>query len=201
MRKLFWAIAALGIVLQNSPLPALPADHPEPGGGARSPQGEDVAKAYFTDVTLLNQYGEEMRLYSDLIDGKVVVISSFFTSCTGVCPLLNGKLLEISKSQKDRLGHDLILISISVDPETDTVPRLKEYAGRYGDPDGWYFLSGKKENVEAALSKLGLYVDAREAHQNIFLVGNARTGLWKKAFGLAAGEDLVRIVEEVANDG
>lgn len=166
-----------------------------------SREAMEVAKNYFSDVILVNQDGEEMRLYSDLIQGKVVVINSFFTTCTGVCPIMIKKFTEIANALGDRVGKDVHLISISVDPETDTVPRLKEYAERINAPAGWYFLGGPKKNVDQALTKLGQIVSARENHKNIFIIGNARTGLWKKAFGLAPGEEILRIVEEVVNDG
>lgn len=163
-------------------------------------QAGSPAAKYFTDVVLINQDGQPMRLYSDLIRGKTVVIIPFFTSCTGVCPVMNRNLESIQERIGDRLGKDIYLISISVDPLTDTPPRLKEYAKRFHARPGWHFLTGKKENVDFALSKLGQYVQAREDHSNIMIVGNDRTGLWKKAFSLAKTEELVKVVEGVAND-
>jgi len=47
---------------------------------------------------------------------------------------------------------------------------------------------------------LGQFVDSKESHLNIFIIGNERTGLWKKAFGLAKSEELVKIVDSVIND-
>src|SRR5262245_50280524 len=43
------------------------------------------AHKYFTDVVLVNQNGEQMRLYSDLLKDKVVIINSFFATCQGTC--------------------------------------------------------------------------------------------------------------------
>jgi len=160
----------------------------------------DLARDYFSDVVLLNQDGERMRFYSDLIEDKVVVISSFFTTCTSVCPALNGKLVKVQQALGDQLGRDVHMISISVDPETDTVPKLKEYATRYGAREGWYFLSGATANVEYALGRLGQLVDDPDDHSTVFLVGNARTGLWKKVFGLADGAEIIRLVQEVVDD-
>ena len=160
----------------------------------------DPARDYFSDVVLLNQDGEQMRFYSDLIEDKVVVISSFFTTCTSVCPALNGKLVRVQQALGDKLGHDVHMISISVDPETDTVPKLKEYATRFGARQGWYFLSGATANVEYALGKLGQLVDDPDNHSTVLLVGNARTGLWKKVFGLADGAEIIRLVQEVVDD-
>jgi len=65
---------------------------------------------------------------------------------------------------------------------------------------GWYFLTGDKQNVDFALNKLGQFVSDKQDHLNIFIVGNERTGLWKKAFGLARSDEIVKVVESVLND-
>jgi protein SCO1/2 len=160
----------------------------------------NAARNYFTDVQLVNQDGDTMRLYSDLISGKVVIINSFFASCAGSCPLMAGNFARIQEHLGDRLGKDVCLISISVDPLVDTPAKLKEYAGRYHARHGWYFLTGKKANVDFALQKLGQFVEDKSDHLNVIIIGNERTGLWKKAFGLAKPDDLIPIVDSVLND-
>jgi cytochrome oxidase Cu insertion factor (SCO1/SenC/PrrC family) len=165
-----------------------------------SAQPDSPAHRYFTDVTLVNQNGEPMRLYSDLLKGRVVVINAFFASCQGTCPVMAATLVKIQNWLGDRLGKDVFLISISVDPETDTPAKLKEYAERFNGKPGWYLLTGTKENVELALHKLGQYVERREDHLNLMIIGNEPTGLWKKAFGLAKPEEIIRIVADVLND-
>ena len=173
-----------------------------PPGAAQEPDARNNAGAhnYFTDVQLVNQNGDTMRLYSDLIEGKIVIINSFFASCNGSCPVMAGAFAKIQKHLGDRVGKDVHLISISVDPVNDTPAKLKEYAKRFHARPGWYFLTGKKENVDFALQKLGQYVDDKNAHLNVIIIGNQRTGLWKKAFGLAKPEDLISIVDSVVND-
>lgn len=186
MRKL--ALAAALVLL---PLP-LRAQQPE----ANTPP----AHPYFNDVKLVNQDGREMRFYSDLLKGRTVVIDVLFTGCTGACPVMSGTFAKLQSHLGDRLGKDVVLLSISVDPVNDTPAKLKEYAARFGARPGWHFLTGPRENVEAVLRKLGQWVESRESHQNLFLVGNDRTGLWKKAFGLAKPEEVFTIVDSVAND-
>jgi protein SCO1/2 len=158
------------------------------------------ARKYFTDVELVDQDGRTHRLYSDLLQGKTVVIGAFFTSCTGACPVLVEKLAAIQAWLGDRLGKDVFLLSFTVDPQTDSPARLKQYAERLGARPGWFFLTGKKENVEWALYKLGHYVEQKEAHSNLLVIGNESTGLWKKVFGLARSEDLIRSLDAVLHD-
>jgi protein SCO1 len=158
------------------------------------------ARNYFTDVVLTDQDGKPVRLYSDVLQGKTVVVESFFSTCTGTCPLMNATFAKIQNAVGDRLGKDVFLVSITVDAENDTPAKLKEYAGRMKARPGWMFLTGNKENVKQALHKLGLGVEARENHKNLFIVGNEPKGLWKKVFGLGKPEEIVTIVQDVIND-
>ncbi|HSO76369.1 MAG TPA: SCO family protein, partial [Blastocatellia bacterium] len=63
-----------------------------------------TAHRYFTDVVLVNQDGKQMRFYSDLLKGRVVIINVFFTSCTSVCPPMTRTLERIQEWLGDRLG-------------------------------------------------------------------------------------------------
>ena len=158
------------------------------------------AEKYFSDVELINQDGQKVRFYSDVLKNKVVVINTFFTTCKSICPPMNRNFEKIQDALGDRLGKDAFLVSISVDPETDTPTRLKEYSRRFHARPGWMFLTGKKENVDWAHYKLGQYVETKDEHTSIFIIGNEPKGLWKKAMGLAKAEELIGIVEDVIND-
>src|SRR5688572_334107 len=185
-----------------APQPPKPAD-PHAGHGAHQPpQTEEptAAAKYFSDVELLTQDGQKVKFYSDVLKGKTVVVNAFFTTCTSVCPPMNRSMEKIQEALGPRLGKDVFLVSVSVDPATDTPPRLKEYAQKFHAKPGWIFLTGKKENVDWALYKLGQYVENKDDHKTVIIIGNEATGLWKKAFGMAKPEELIRIVEEVMND-
>ena len=159
-----------------------------------------AAKKYFGDVELLNQKGETVRFYSDLLHDRIVVINTFFTECPGACPAMSANYAAIQESVGDRLGKDVLLISISVDPKIDTPAKLTAYAQRFKARPGWVLLTGSKENVDFILRKLGASVTERTDHSNLFFVGNLRTGLWKKAFGLAKPDELVKVVQSVVDD-
>jgi protein SCO1 len=166
-----------------------PSADTEPGG-----------KKYFTDVLLVNQNGEKMRFYSDLLQGKVVVINSFFATCTGSCLPLTRNLEKLQKALGPHMGEDVFFLSISVDPAVDTPASLKAYAKKLNAGPGWYFLTGDKANVDFVLKRIGQFVDNKTDHLNIFIIANERTGLWKKAFGLAPDTELMKVVESVLYD-
>jgi protein SCO1/2 len=171
---------------------------PEPGSAFHP--GSELAQQYFTDVRLTNQDGKQLRFYSDLLQNRVVVISAFFSSCTGVCKVTMPLLKSLQEKFADRAGRKLNLISISVDPETDTPAALHKYAASLGAKPGWDFLTGDRQSVELALQKVGFATDAKEGHTNIFIVGNESTGLWKKVLGIGSPDEIAAAVESVLED-
>jgi len=176
---------------------APPAAAPEAAPPEAAPS---QAAQYFTDVELINQDGEPMRFYTDLLAGKAVVINTIFTTCTGICPVMSKTFSRFQEHLGERLGRDVHLISISVDPEHDTPERLKAFGARFGAKPGWYLLTGRPENVAFALGRLGQQTADPENHQALIFMGNEPTGLWKKTFGLAPAEDLVALLDSVLAD-
>ena len=198
---MFAATASAQTTKQPAPPPASEMQGPHAGHqhGAQQ-EAPSAEQKYFSDVELLDQDGRKLRFYSDVLKGKTVVINAFFTTCTSVCPPMNRNMEKIQEALGERVGKDVFLVSISVDPVTDTPTRLKEYSKKFHAGPGWTFLTGKKENVDWALYKVGQYVEDKQEHTTIIIVGNEATGLWKKAFGMAKPAELLQIVESVAND-
>ena len=192
---LILALAGFANAQEPAPKPATPDTTQTPAAKISS-----SAEKYFTDVMLVNQDGEKMRFYSDLLQGHTVIINSFFATCQGSCLPITRNLEKVQEALGDRLGKDARIISISVDPEVDTPAELKAFGKKFHARPGWYFVTGPKENVEFVLKKIGQFVTDKQDHYNIVIIGNERTGLWKKAFGLAKSEALVEVVESVLND-
>ena len=191
------ALALAGVGVAQEPATPKPAQNPAPSAAQSAASN---AEKYFTDVMLVNQDGEKMRFYSDLLQGKTVIINSFFATCQGSCLPITRNLEKVQEALGDRLGKDARIISISVDPTVDTPAELKAFGKKFHARPGWYFLTGSKENVEFVLKKIGQFVPDKQDHYNIVIIGNERTGLWKKAFGLAKSEALIEVVESVLND-
>jgi protein SCO1/2 len=150
---------------------------------------QSAGEKYFTNTELIDQRGRKLRFYDDVLKGKVIVINAFHTTCKSTIPVVNGNLKKIGDAFPTDLGKSLFLVSITVDAETDTLSAMDAYAKQVQAKPGWLFLTGTKDNVDAVLKKLGLYVEEIESHSTVLLIGNEATGLWKKAFGLAKSED------------
>ncbi|HEV8713580.1 MAG TPA: SCO family protein [Candidatus Binatia bacterium] len=98
------------------------------------------------DFTLIDQDENPVQLSS--LRGKVVLLDFIYTSCPGPCPLLSRKFSQFQKTLGERVGKEIVLLSITVDPQHDTPAVLKEYARRYqADTTGWKFLTGSTQAI------------------------------------------------------
>jgi len=162
--------------------------------------GDSPAAKYFSDVVLTDQNGKPVRFYSDLLKGKVVVVNSFFATCKDSCPVMAALLSKLQDEFGDRFGKQVFFVSITVDPEQDTPAKLKEYAERFKAKPGWSFVTGKKENVNWALYRMGHYVEQPADHLTIFMVGNESTGLWRKVNSAASAAEVYGLIDKTARD-
>jgi protein SCO1/2 len=97
-----------------------------------------------------NQYNEPFTL--DSIKNKIVISEFFFTTCRSICPVMNRNMEKVYK--KFSSFPDVLILSHTVDPETDSVPVLKAYADLHGVHDRrWIFLTGKKSELYEAARK------------------------------------------------
>lgn len=81
--------------------------------------------------------------------GKVSVVEYFFTTCKGICPKMNANMQKVY--QEFRNEPDFRILSHTVDPETDSVPRMKRYADSLGaNVNAWWFLTGSKDSLYSA---------------------------------------------------
>ena len=157
----------------------------------RSKTPAEAAAAYFPNLELVTQDNKTVRFFDDLLRGKTVMINFAFTTCAGVCPPMTANLAKVQAYLADRVGKEINMITISVDPLADTPQEWKKYADKFKVKPGWYFLTGKKENVDAVLTKLGGYVEDKLKHSAVLLVGNLETGEWVKMFSMSDIADAV----------
>jgi protein SCO1/2 len=156
------------------------------------------AEVKLLDLELLDQDGRKVRFRSDVIGEKITVIDSFFTTCGLICPILSAIYADLQDRLGDRLGKEVALVSISVDPNTDIPPRLKEFAGKWEAKPGWVFLTGQKQTVDRVLDGLGLYSADFTAHPAAFLVGDGKSGRWTRFYGFASPEELLGKIDELS---
>jgi protein SCO1/2 len=168
----------------------------------------DVAKAqaedrrrvmdYFTNLPLTDQDGHTVKFFDDVMRDRRVLITSFYGSCSDVCPMAIENLRTVEAMMPESDKRDMRIVVISVDPEKDTPDKLRQFFNDRGLSENWTLLTGKKENVDWVLHKLGLYVEQPERHETRVLIGDDRTGSWVKLLAMSAPEQILKSVAYVS---
>lgn len=155
------------------------------------------ANVSLPDVPVVTQNGERLRFSSELLKGRVAIVTGFFTSCTAMCPITQESLANVVKILGPRVGKDVIIVSLSVDPETDTPARMKAWAEKFHIGPGWTLASGNKAEVQTLLKALSLAVDLPQRHQSLLMIGSESSG-WIRISSWTPAEKLARLVDSLA---
>ena len=145
----------------------------------------------------MDQDGRKLRFHADLVKGKTVAVNFIFTTCTTICPPLAATFRRVQQTLGARAA-DVQLISISVDPVTDTPERLKAWGAKFHAGPGWTLLTGAKPQVDELLRALGAASASPSDHTPTVLIGNDARGQWTRAYGLARPSQLVQIINDAA---
>jgi protein SCO1 len=94
--------------------------------------------------SFVNQDGK--RITETELNGKVVLVNFFFTTCTTICPPMNNTMKRFYTKFKD--NPNFMMLSLTVDPKVDTVARLKQYADSMQvNTAKWVFATGSKDSI------------------------------------------------------
>lgn len=92
------------------------------------------------------------------LEGEILVVSFLFTSCSLTCPEVTKRMAEIQQLTATNTG--VRLVSLTVDPRSDTPPVLAKWAARFGaDTNRWFFLTGDKTVLHRLIAKSFLTQD------------------------------------------
>ena len=150
------------------------------------------------DVEVTTAAGETVRFRSELLEGKVVALNFVFTTCTTVCPPMGANFSRLQQELGERVGRDVHLISVSIDPVTDTPARLAAWGERFGAGPGWTLVTGKKSEIDKLLKALEVFTPDFTDHSPVVLVGHAGGDRWTRAYGLAPPARLIELLEDIA---
>jgi protein SCO1/2 len=151
-------------------------------------------------LSMINQYGEDVDLRSDVIDDKVVVINFVYTTCETICPVISSIMTLVQKELGDEMDKEVALITITVDPARDTSHRLLSYSKRYDPREGWSWLTGDKRMVDKVNTLLGSYTVSFEDHPAMILIGDSSKSEWYRYYGFPPPADISAKVKELLNN-
>lgn len=158
---------------------------------------------YFPEALVQTHDGRTLRFYSDLVKGKIVIINMMYTACTRTCPPNTASLMAVQDGLGERVGNDIFMYSITLQPEIDTPDALRDYAGKYGAKPGWTFLRAKRPDLEIIRRKLGFFnsdpvADADiSTHAGMIRIGNEARDRWFMMPVLSSTRQILKSVQNI----
>ena len=180
-------------LVKKQPAPAPKTTEPK----APAESASSFSSMNIPDAQVLDQNGKELKFYSDLVKNKTVAINFIFTTCTAICPSLAATFRRVQQDAATR-GVEVQLISVSVDPTTDTPERLRDFATKFKAGPNWTFVTGDKARIDSVLQALGAAISNKNDHTPMILIGNEASDYWTRAYGLTSPVKIVDLLADAA---
>ena len=138
---------------------------------------------YFPDVLVTTHEGRRAIFYSDLLRGKTVLIH-FMSTRDPNSLRLTANIAKVQQHLGDRLGRDVFIYSVTVDPAHDTTAVLNTYATQRGARPGWLFLTGQQSAIDSLKDRFFAsgpshdHSSMQDCSMAMVRYGNEATGLW-----------------------
>lgn len=181
------ASLAVGVCMGVAVVPAARADEAAERQAARPAVSRTIVDYAVPDIALVRDDGRKVALRDELDDGRPLVLNFIYTTCSGICPLASHILSEVQRElggERDQVH----LVSISIDPDEDTPPRLREYARRYSAGRSWQHYTGAQSAILAVQRAFGTYQGDKMGHTPVTLVRAVPGGPWVRFDGFATPE-------------
>lgn len=149
------------------------------------------------DVAVIDQNGRSLHFYRDLIEKRIVVLAFFYTQCRGVCPIVGRTLADLQSALGDRIGREVFLVSVTLDPRADTPGQLAEWGRRYGVKPGWTLVTGTPDAIDELVRELTGSEARPSLHSPVLCILNDRTGEWIRDTGNAAPKRYIDRIDEM----
>ncbi len=159
---------------------------------------------YFPNSIVQTHHGKRLRFYDDIVRGKVVLFNMMYSVCTGTCPSNTANLREVQEALGPRMGKDIFMYSMTLQPELDTPQALQDYVKRYSIGPGWTFLTGKPVEMELIRRKLGFFnddplIDSNLLnHTGMIRAGNEKLDRWFMMPAQSRPKLIARALSELA---
>jgi len=141
-------------------------------------------------LNMVRDDGAKVSLDKELDDGRPVVVSFIFTTCTTICPMTSQVLSMLQQKLADARA-DVHLVSISIDPEQDTPARLRAYAARFDAGPNWRHYTGSLRASIEAQQAFDVYRGDKSNHTPVTLVRPTAGGSWVRLEGFATPDALL----------
>jgi len=142
------------------------------------------------DLTLTNHEGQRVSLAQLLQTDKPVIVNFIYATCTTICPLLSMGYIDLQRELGDKTD-DILLISITIDPEHDSPEVLNSYRKKFNGKPGWTLLTGSRLDIEKATTAFNTFFADKMDHQPLNFIKLPEQDKWVRLTGMLSGSDFV----------
>lgn len=147
------------------------------------------------DVSVIDQNGQAKYFFAEVVKSGPVVVNFIYTHCDGVCPGQGQRFKQLQTKLGKRLGGEVHLISVSIDPERDTPEALKTWSQRFEAGPHWTLVTGSKQAMEEISQQvLGLVANRNE--HSPFIAVRGKQGAWQRLYGLSSAQQIITTLDE-----
>jgi len=127
--------------------------------------------------------GAQTRLVSGIMRDRVVLLNFMFLGCGSSCPQQSAILSRVQSSLASQMGREVVFVSITMSPISDTPAKLAEYAGNFLAGPAWHFVSGSFADTQRLREGFDATSGRIEDHPPVFAIGKANASKWTILFG------------------
>lgn len=142
---------------------------------------------------------QPVRLLRDVMGQRLVALNFMFIGCSTVCPMQSQILARTQKLVAKRLGHDLVFVSITLSPFSDTPEKLARYAQQHDAGTGWRFLTGDFAATTKVREGFDAYARQENDHPPVFFIGRVGAPQWSRLYGMPRPEQIAREISAWSN--
>ena len=173
----------------------------------RDPNGRSRHSDRFPNPLLVTHDERSVRFYDDLVKDRIVVVNFMYASCENICLPIAQNLGRVHELFGERMGRDILFLSLTIDSEVDDPAALRHYIEvNGGEKKGWVYLTGDYDEIDQVRRSLGVYdldpvIDAdKSEHSGLITFGNDYTDRWAALPALMNSEEIVETVLRITRE-
>jgi protein SCO1 len=163
---------------------------------SRSSYSRTLAGYVAPDVMLVADDNQAVNFAELLETDRPVMLNFIFTTCTTICPVLSASFEQV-QSLLGEEAADVMMISITIDPEYDTPQKLADYSRRFSAGSQWKFLTGQINDVISVEKAFDIYRGSKTNHEPVTFLRSAGSVQWLRIEGFANASEIVAEYKQI----
>jgi protein SCO1/2 len=148
------------------------------------------------DIPVQDQQGQAWSFHH-IAGNRLVLLSFTYGTCRTACPLMNGLFAAVHRQLGERAGRDVVLITVTVDPERDRPDHLAIQHQQVGSPSHWYRLTGDRTDLARLWQAFGIRAGGDPAsHTSDLFIGSPARRSWRRVASLLSPHEVIQVLDE-----